>query len=153
MTEVRREPCASCPYRQDVPSGVWAFHEYEKLRDYDLPTADQPLAVFACHATPDHHCHGWAVCHTSRGHEFDLLALRVWPAAVPPAAVPLFESGNDAADHGQRDIEDTSPEADVVVERLLRKYPRLRSGRADYIHVRGYWRNGVWVAPHLRRAI
>ena len=31
--EVRSQPCSSCPYRKDVPSGVWAHHEYEKLRD------------------------------------------------------------------------------------------------------------------------
>ena len=125
---VRAEPCSACPYRQDAPSGLWAHHEYEKLRGYDNPTGDQPWAYFACHATPDHLCHGWAVCHTNRGNEFDLLALRImfpYPA-IPESHVPLFDSGNDAADHGQRDIHNPSPEAQAAVDRLLRKYPRLQ---------------------------
>lgn len=44
-----RCPCASCPYRRDVPSGVWAPEEYEKLRRYDAPTMEQPPQVFLCH--------------------------------------------------------------------------------------------------------
>ena len=129
MGEVRSQPCSSCPYRQDVPSGVWNASEYEKLRDYDNPTGDQPMATFACHATPEHHCHGWAVVHTSRGNEFDLLALRIFGyPEIPPAGVPLFESGNDAADHGQANITDPSDEAIETTQRLLRKYPRLQRG-------------------------
>ena len=126
--QVRKEPCSTCPYRKDVPSGVWAEHEYEKLRDYDEPTYNQPMGTFGCHATPDHYCHGWAVVHTSRGNEYDLLALRVWGNGVeiPPAAVPLFASGNEAADHGERDLEAPSEQAMNTVDRLVRKYPRLQ---------------------------
>ena len=125
---IRSQPCTACPYRVDVPSGVWADEEYDKLRDYDEPTGNQPPAVFACHATPDALCHGWAVVHTSRGNEFDLLALRLWPEhyPVPPPGAELFESGNEAADWGQRDHDDPSPEAHEVIDRLLRKYERLR---------------------------
>jgi len=128
VSEIRSMPCGSCPYRIDVPSGLWARDEYEKLRLYDAPTGDQPLAVFACHATPESLCHGWAVVHTSRGHEFDLLALRFWPTEgpIPPAGVPLFTSGNEAADHGQTEIETPSAAATAAMERLTRKYPRLR---------------------------
>jgi hypothetical protein len=70
---------------------VWAHLEYEKLREYDTITPEQPFATFACHATPDHHCHGWAVVHTSRGNEYDLIALRMFPpeGGIPEAAVPL----------------------------------------------------------------
>ena len=32
---VRPKPCASCPYRCDVPSGVWHPDEYAKLEVYD----------------------------------------------------------------------------------------------------------------------
>ena len=126
---VRSQPCSSCPYRQDVPSGVWSFDEYEKLRDYDNETFDQPFAVFACHATPEHLCHGWAVVHTNRGNEYDLIALRIWPPSggVPEAAVALFESGNDAADHGQAAIDDPDPAAIATQRRLMKKYPRLRT--------------------------
>lgn len=107
---------------------MWSTEEYEKLRGYDNLTFDQPFAVFSCHATPEHLCHGWAVVHTSRGHQFDLLALRFWPPSneIPEAGVPLFDSGNEAADHGQAAIEAPSAEAQVTVERLLRKYDRLR---------------------------
>jgi hypothetical protein len=107
---------------------VWASHEYDKLVEYDEPTGNQPLATFACHATPDHHCHGWAVVHTSRGHEYDLLALRVYPPStpVPAAGVPLFDSGAEAAAHGQRDVDTPAPEAQAAAQRLLRKHPRLR---------------------------
>ena len=92
------------------------------------PTGEQPFAVFACHATPEHYCHGWAVVHMSRGHEHDLLALRLHGCPeIPPAGVPLFASGNEAADHGQADIEAPTIEARVTVERLTRKYPRLEA--------------------------
>ena len=127
MSDIRSQPCSACPYRRDCPSGLWASYEYDKLRDYDNPTPDQPMASFFCHATPEHLCHGWAVVHTSRGNEYDLLALRIWPGGpVPEAGVPLFDSGNEAADWGQRDIEDPSPEAMEAVAKLMRKYERLR---------------------------
>lgn len=127
MSTIRSQPCTACPYRLDVPSGVWAPHEYDKLRDYDRPTGDQPFAAFGCHATPEHYCHGWAVVHTSRGHAFDLLALRLLGIDdVPEAGVPLFDSGNDAADWGQRDANDPSPQAHELMDRLMRKYSRLR---------------------------
>jgi hypothetical protein len=64
---------------------VWAWDDYEKLRPYDAPTGAQPTAGFSCHATPEHYCHGWAVVHSSRGHEYELLALRInWPADGTP---------------------------------------------------------------------
>lgn len=135
MSGVRGEPCRSCPYRRDVPSGLWAFEEYEKLRGYDLPTPDQPMAVFCCHVSPDHLCHGWVAVHQNRtvgeAHPFDLLALRLYesmhgPVELPESSVELFASGNEAADYGQCDIEDPSPEARARTAQLIRKYPRLR---------------------------
>jgi len=128
MSEIRSAPCSACPYRIDVPSGVWDWSEYEKLRLYDAPTGRQPLAVFACHATPEHLCNGWAVVHTSRGNEFDLLALRLAGCPpIPEPTVPMFASGNDAADWGQQDADEPNDEAVEVMERLLRKFPRLQS--------------------------
>lgn len=140
MTKIRPEPCSSCPYRRDVPSGLWAWDEYEKLRDYDAPTAQQPPQAFGCHATPEAYCCGWAVAHTRRGtqahHPFDLFALCLaastgeWDCAMPETRTPLFATGNEAADHGQRDIEKPSLEAQAAVSRLMRKYPRLNDDRA-----------------------
>lgn len=125
MNEIRKEPCSSCPYRCDVPSGVWAENEYEKLRRYDEPTYAQPREAFACHATPEHLCHGWAVVHG-----WELLALRLLgtrgPVELPEPFVALFRSGNEAADHGMADIEAPAEDAVVLQERLLRKHPRLK---------------------------
>ena len=127
MTEVRSQPCSACPYRLDVPSGVWDASEYDKLRGYDRPTGEQPWQTFACHATPDHYCAGWAIVHTKRGNPFDLLALRLFGyPTIPTTKIPLFASGNDAADWGQRDITTPSEEAVDTMVRLTRKYPRLR---------------------------
>jgi hypothetical protein len=138
MSKCRSEPCSTCPYRQDVPSGVWADTEYEKLRAYDNKTEDQPIGPFMCHATPEHLCHGWAVCHTRRAdamakggeHAYDLVALRMFPpdSPLPQGTTPLWESGNEAADHGQAEIEHPSIDARLTVERLKRKYPRIREG-------------------------
>ena len=127
MPDVRAKPCLACPYRLDVPSGVWSWSEYEKLRAYDNITPEQPFEAFSCHATPDQICNGWAVCHTSRGNEHDLLSMRIigYPA-IPPAKVPLHPSGNAAADFGQRDIEDPSDEAMEVVDKLMQRHERLR---------------------------
>ena len=128
MSEIRSQPCSACPYRRDVASGVWAAHEYDKLVDYDRPTGEQPFESFACHATPEHLCHGWAVVHTSRGHEFDLLALRMHGVRVVPLpAVPLWSSGAEAAEHGKRDLAAPSVEAERTMGKLLRKYDRLRT--------------------------
>ncbi|RPI09106.1 MAG: hypothetical protein EHM63_05230 [Actinobacteria bacterium] len=129
MIKTRSEPCSACPYKRSTPSGVWAAHEYDKLRGYDELTGELPFAVFACHATPDHHCHGWVAVHMNRGHENELLALRVSPTDFIPDKDDLrfYESGNEAADFGQRDVENQTPVAAAAVEKLLRKNPRLRS--------------------------
>jgi hypothetical protein len=123
VTAVRSSPCRYCPYRADCPSGVWAHEEYERLRTYDAPTFAQPVAGFGCHATPDCYCNGWAVVHSGRGHEFELLALRLrWPeGGMPDPVVSFFPSGAAAADHGQAGIETLSDEAIEAIGRLIRK--------------------------------
>ncbi len=130
LNDIRDEPCSACPYRCDVPSGIWTEEEYAKLRDYDEPTGSQPYSAFACHATHEKICSGWAHVHTNRGNEYDLLALRLIGVDPPTkqTKIPLFASGNEAADHGERDIDNPSPEAKEFAQRLLRKYPRLTRG-------------------------
>lgn len=126
---IRNQPCSACPYRRDVPSGIWAADTYDKLIPYDNDTWDQPGGAFACHATPEHECHGWAVVHSNRGREHELLALRLMGVSVedvPEATVPMFESGTEAAEHGKRDIENPSQEAKDAVAKLTSKYDRLR---------------------------
>lgn len=129
MTDrIRAQPCEFCPYRRDVPSGVWSATDYEKLPPYDEPTGNQPLASFACHATPAFDCHGWAVVHSNRGPEHELLALRLQGSPdVPEPAVPLFDSGAGAAAHGMRDIEAPGDHAVDAQAKLLMRYSRLRT--------------------------
>ncbi|WP_428962981.1 DUF6283 family protein [Micromonospora fluostatini] len=118
-------PCRSCPYRRDVPSGVWATSEYAKLPDYDNPTALQPAGLFLCHQADGRVCAGWAGCHNGR----HLLALRLaglqgmHPDEVTATrdyttTVPLFASGAEAAAHGLTDIDDPDPRARQVIDRL-----------------------------------
>lgn len=126
--EVRQKACSACPYRKDVPSGVWAHEEYDKLRDYDNITPEQPFNGFACHATPEYFCHGWAVVHTSRGSEYDLIALRFRPCEIPEPSTEFFESGNAAADHGQAEVEVPTEEAIRVMDKLERQHARIRRG-------------------------
>lgn len=130
MHTIRSMPCQFCPYRKDCPSGVWSAEEYDKLEEYDQPTAAQPMGGFACHTTPEHYCHGWAVVHTSRGHEFDLISLRLRAPGVeiPEAGVPLFESGHAAAEHGRTDVDEPSDLAVDAINRLLNKHERFWDG-------------------------
>ncbi|MFA4084311.1 DUF6283 family protein [Mycobacteroides salmoniphilum] len=127
-------PCASCPYREDVPSGVWHATEYQKLIAYDAPTSEQPTSLFLCHQTDAADqaarlCAGWVGCH---GGE-ELLAIRMGavtgslsPEDVQAAfdyvsPVPLFESGRDAAEHGIFEIEDPGGQAITAIEKISRR--------------------------------
>lgn len=122
------KPCDSCPYRRDVPSGVWHAEEYAKLPLYDEPTGDQPFGLFQCHQyEPGDEearvCAGWVGCHGP-----DLIALRIavivrssLPASVfdYTTTVPLFGSGREAAEHGLRDIEHPSAEAVSLGRKIM----------------------------------
>ena len=120
-------PCGSCPYRRDVPSGVWHAEEYAKLPLYDQPTYDQPEAAFFCHQQDGHLCAGWVGCHDTT----QLLALRLPFHGLSEeeldktheyvSPVPLFESGKDAAVHGIREYDNPGPRADTVRRNLLRR--------------------------------
>lgn len=129
-------PCVSCPYRRDVPSGVWDFVEYEKLRAYDGDMSVQAPPLFQCHqtdadSTGRRMCEGWVGCHGGR----ELLALRIAliqerisgqtfeVAAVYESAEPLFASGAEAAEHGQREIDRPGVDA----QHAIRKVARTRS--------------------------
>lgn len=132
---VAKAPCKSCPYRKDVPSGVWGAVEYDKLPHYDGSVGQQFMAsvagkgtagVFMCHQTDGKLCAGWVGCHGAR----NLLAFRVtnepiadvvWDYQSP---VPLFKSGAEAAAHGKRAIKRPGVRARRTVEQLLRKRRR-----------------------------
>lgn len=127
----RAQPCKSCPFRRDVPSGIWAASEYDKLPAYDRDTAYQPAAPFMCHQADGHLCSGW-VAHND---PYELLALRLGVAhgTVDASAlgyttdVPLFASGAEAAEHGRRDIDDPGEEARDMVAHLMTVRARGRS--------------------------
>lgn len=105
-------PCGTCPYRRDVPAGIWHAQEYDKLPAYDQDTPYQPTGMFQCHqhGRGDEQarlCAGWVGCHGDQ-----LLALRLGVAMgrIPAEVfayttlVPLFASGAEAAAHGKAGI-------------------------------------------------
>lgn len=124
-------PCASCPYRRDVPSGIWHPDEYAKLIAYDAPTPQQPSRLFLCHQTDAEDagkrlCAGWVGCHGT-----ELLALRLAaitgrlanPTAVFSFTSPvaLFSSGAQAAAHGIRELEQPRTKAVRAAEKIIRR--------------------------------
>lgn len=131
-----RTPCKDCPYRQDVPSGIWEANEYAKLPRYDGPTYEQPFGLFLCHLRDRKDpaarvCGGWAGCHDGD----ELMGIRVALVAgeitvetaraikTYKSPVPLFGSGAEAAAHGMRELENPGPDA----RRAARKISRIRS--------------------------
>lgn len=133
----RCSPCASCPYRCGVPSGIWSREEYEKLPAYDGDIADQlenpeqGLAVFLCHLGRKEVCAGWL---GHRENPSDLLAVRMGISSgyLDPRCldyeteVELLDSGRKAAEHGMRGI--IAP--DEQAQRAISKIMILRSRSA-----------------------
>lgn len=144
MEEVKHHalpaPCKSCPYRRDVPSGVWSANEYQKLPAYDGEMVEQlahgGTGLFLCHQRNNALCSGWLACHGPG----NLIAMRLHAGHVEPAAfdyrtdVPVFSSGMEAAAHGMRDIEAPSVEAGRMMDRLERKIRRSATGTKDTDH-------------------
>lgn len=118
-----RRPCATCPYRVGVPSGLWHADEYAKLPRYDGDTAYQQVAAFYCHRDPDDLCAGWV------GHRdpVELLAIRigVLREVIDPAVldyrtdVPLFASGAEAEAHGLANLAEPDDAARAAAAKLL----------------------------------
>lgn len=122
----RKSPCASCPYRTNVPSGVWDESEYSKLTRYDGEIFEQGTdAIFMCHQGCGSVCSGWL------GHRppEDLLAVRMGLLREEldrscldyRSDVPLFPTGAEAARHGMKDAEAPRPEAMKVISKIARK--------------------------------
>lgn len=140
MLKIKRSPCPSCPYRCDVPSGVWDVSEYKKLPLYDQETSQQPVGVFLCHWSfegRDCLCRGWLdthVRHNPAGHE--LLSLRLGlsmgavdqeqlkSVIVDSPSVPVFSSGRQACDHGMLGVSQPSAEALDVIRKVVRAKSR-----------------------------
>lgn len=113
-----RRPCGSCPYRKDVPSGLWAAEEYAKLPAYDGETWQQPPNLFMCHQRDGCLCGGWLQTHDTD----HLLALRINRVDLSAfgyrSDVETFASGAEAAAHGVKEIEAPSPEARALIGKL-----------------------------------
>jgi len=132
------KPCESCPYRQDVPSGVWSAQEYDKLPAYDADMPYQPMEVFMCHQNErfdprSRLCAGWVATHGAE----NLLAIRIGvtvgtidfdSVAGYTTDVPLFESGMGAAEHGERDIEFPGEEARALCAKIAANREDVRWG-------------------------
>lgn len=129
MRTCAKAPCKTCPYRRDVPSGLWAKEEYEKLKLYDGDIGEQleknAIGRFDCHQRDGKLCAGWVATHGP----CNLLALRLATDIAPEvfdyvSAVPVFESGTAAAKHGMRDIKRPRAAARNAINRLSRKRDR-----------------------------
>lgn len=125
-----KRPCGSCPYRRDVPSGIWHESEYTKLPNYDKETFDQPIGAFFCHQQDGHMCAGWVGTHDMQ----ETMALRpgfrelngldkddVQEALDYECPVPLFSSGQEAAEHGMEEIEEPSLKARTTADKIYRR--------------------------------
>lgn len=132
MTEKKEEkerlqaparPCASCPYRKDIPSGIWEQHEYDKLPEYDGPTWAQSPKLFLCHQRDGNICGGWLACHDPQ----ELLALRFSAGDIDPKVffyetdIPVFASGAEARAHGIRAIKRPGAKARRLIHAVARK--------------------------------
>jgi hypothetical protein len=134
-------PCGSCPYRLDVPSGVWSKEEYEKLPHYDRVTPEQPTEVFLCHQQNGRVCGGWAACHGAQVGQHALFSVRIGVSEGTvtrevaeaiwdyESSVPTWSSGELAAVYGLLDVEDPSPRARSVMHKVVRTRNNL--GRKD----------------------
>ena len=133
LLTVRKRPCPSCPYRRDVPSGIWDEEEYAKLPRFDGDTPEQLMAgataPFRCHSAPENLCAGWVGCHDMDNS----LAVRMTRRDIDPAVfeytspVPLFASGAEAAEHGMRDLPEPGPDAASKIAALR----RMQAARKD----------------------
>lgn len=124
-------PCGTCPYRKDVPSGIWDRSEYEKLPKYDGGTSDQfmkgSIALFMCHQRDGCLCGGWLLTHDPQ----QLAALRlsrvddsVWDYAPD---IEVWASGQEAHDHGIRDLDRPTPKACSKIAGI-QKLMKLKQG-------------------------
>lgn len=131
-----KNPCGSCPYRKDVPSGLWAEEEYVKLPPYDNDTPEQPMAAFFCHQQDGRLCAGWVGCHDMRNNlglriaaSMHAISIEDFQAALDYTTdVPLHESGAAACEHGLANIADPDPKAQRAIDKLTRKLGRKEVG-------------------------
>lgn len=141
---VPKRACSSCPYRRDVPSGVWAREHYELLRDMDsrrtikvpmLGPNDETVMVDAPNPNPGtFHCHQSnatgrpTVCRGWLSVERNSIGVRLLASfgGIEYEDIPdedesatYYSSGTEAAEAGLRDIENPSSEARLLCRKLV----------------------------------
>ena len=119
-----KRPCGTCPYRKDVPSGIWDRSEYEKLLSYDGETGEQLMKggtpLFFCHQRDGCLCGGWLQAHDA-DHLIALRLHRVDASAYDYTSdVECFGSGQEAHDHGVRDLDQPGEEAQRKMRGLMK---------------------------------
>ena len=135
-------PCASCPYRKDVPSGIWDASEYEKLPRYDADAQPIPaLNLFLCHQNDRDNeqarmCGGWVATHG--GDQLLAIRLAVSQGSITPEThaavcdyrtdVPVFATGAEAAAHGIRDIDIPDSAATRAITKISARRTDLKTG-------------------------
>lgn len=116
-----KRPCGSCPYRCDVPSGIWHPDEYAKLLPYDGETWEQPPGLFMCHQRDGCICGGWLQTHDT-SHLLALRLNRVHESAFGyQSDIPTFASGADAAAHGLAEVLHPTADARRLIDGLQKK--------------------------------
>lgn len=123
-------PCGSCPYRVDVPSGIWVLDEYLKLIEYDKETPFQPHGIFLCHRQDGRVCAGWCAAHDMEhslairvGYSDGRLDSKTFDAIVGyQTSTEVFGSGAEAAQHGIARINNP----DAAAKRVMAKMEALR---------------------------
>lgn len=135
VKEPAKNPCGSCPYRRDVPAGIWHPDEYAKLPEYDLPTGEQPPGIFICHQQNQRPCSGWVGCHDMEetlALRFAVLRNDLTPATVAAildytTPTPLFATGLEAAVHGLAGVADPDQRAQRMIDKLERRAAARRT--------------------------
>lgn len=120
--------CDSCPYRRDVPPGVWAKEEYDKLPLYDCDAPMPALSSFLCHQSHATEiatvCRGWLSVHRdSVAARISQIKGELLPEDIPTAdeSNVYYESGAEAAKAGKRGVRRPSKAAKQKVRNLVRR--------------------------------
>jgi hypothetical protein len=118
-------PCGTCPYRKDVPAGIWDAGEYAKLPRYDGETFEQTAtSLFHCHKDDGMLCAGWVACH-DMDHLLAVRLHRVDPSVYTyTSPIPVFASGAEACAHGLSGITTPDTKARRAIRGLVQKRAR-----------------------------
>ena len=112
-------PCNTCPYRKDTPSGIWDKSEYDKLPQWDNQYC--MAGTFLCHnGNREYICRGWAEVH-HRNMSVRLACFNVeWDETnSKPTKIKLYRTGAEARRAGLRKINNPDDKAKAVIVKLV----------------------------------